>query len=59
MKLVTFQNSVGQSRIGAVAGDQVVDLNSAYALYLRDSRQESAYARLADAIVPSNMRALF
>ncbi len=60
MKLVTFENSVRQSRIGAVAADgSIVDLNSAYALYLRDVREEGAAARLADALVPANMRALF
>ena len=60
MKLVTFENSLGQSRIGAVTGDQrIVDLNSAYALYLRDVRKEGAFARLADAVVPPNMLALF
>ena len=60
MKLVTFENSVGQSRIGAMTADKrVVDLNSAYGLYLRDVRREEAFARLAEAVVPSNMRALF
>jgi 2-keto-4-pentenoate hydratase/2-oxohepta-3-ene-1,7-dioic acid hydratase in catechol pathway len=60
MKLVTFENSVRQSRIGgAISGDRIVDLNSAYALYLRDVRREGAYARLADAVVPTNMRSLF
>ena len=60
MRLVTFENSVGQSRIGAVARDgRMVDLNSACALQLRDDRHEGAYARLADALVPANMRALF
>jgi len=60
MKLVTFQDSVRRSRIGAVKADgRVVDLNAAYALYLRDVREEGAYARLADAVVPPNMRALF
>jgi len=60
MKLVTFENSVRQSRIGAVTADRrIVDLNSAYALYLRDVRGEGAYARMADAVVPPNMRALF
>jgi 2-keto-4-pentenoate hydratase/2-oxohepta-3-ene-1,7-dioic acid hydratase in catechol pathway len=38
---------------------RIVDLNSAAALYLRDVRHEGAYARLADALVPANMRALF
>jgi 2-keto-4-pentenoate hydratase/2-oxohepta-3-ene-1,7-dioic acid hydratase in catechol pathway len=60
MKLVTFQNSLGQSRVGAVTnGNQIVDLNSAYALYLRDVQHEGACSRLADAMVPSNMRVLF
>ncbi len=38
---------------------RIVDLNSAAALYLRDVHQEREYARLADAVVPANMRALF
>jgi len=60
MKLVTFENCTGQSRIGAVtAGRRIIDLNSAYALYLRDVRDEGAFARLADAVVPPNMLALF
>jgi len=60
MRLITFENSVRQSRIGALTpGDRIIDLNSAYALYLRDVQQEGAYARLAEAVVPTNMRALF
>jgi 2-keto-4-pentenoate hydratase/2-oxohepta-3-ene-1,7-dioic acid hydratase in catechol pathway len=60
MRLITFENSVRQSRIGSLTrDDRVVDLNSAYALYLREIRQEGAYARLADAVVPADMRALF
>src|SRR5438874_213618 len=60
MKLVTFSNSVGQSRIGARTSDgAIVDLNSACALYLRDSEHETAYLRLANALVPPNMRELF
>ena len=60
MRLVTFLNSVGQSRIGAVAENtKIVDLNSACSLYQRDVRQEGSHARLADALVPANMRALF
>jgi 2-keto-4-pentenoate hydratase/2-oxohepta-3-ene-1,7-dioic acid hydratase in catechol pathway len=60
MKLVTFENSVRQSRIGALTDDdRIVDLNSACAVYLRDVRGEGAYARLADALVPANMRSLF
>jgi 2-keto-4-pentenoate hydratase/2-oxohepta-3-ene-1,7-dioic acid hydratase in catechol pathway len=60
MKLVTFENSVRQSRIGATTRDgRIVDLNSAAALHLRDVRQEGAYTRLADALVPADMRSLF
>jgi 2-keto-4-pentenoate hydratase/2-oxohepta-3-ene-1,7-dioic acid hydratase in catechol pathway len=60
MKLVTFLDSARRSRIGAVVSDgRIVDLNSACALYLRDVESENAYYRLADALVPSNMRALF
>src|SRR5438067_13860408 len=60
MRLVTFEDRSRQSRIGAVTNDgRIVDLNSACALYLRDVESESAYYRLADELVPANMRALF
>jgi 2-keto-4-pentenoate hydratase/2-oxohepta-3-ene-1,7-dioic acid hydratase in catechol pathway len=60
MRLVTFEDPARQSRIGAVTGDgRIVDLHSACALYLRDVEGESAFYRLADALVPPNMRALF
>jgi len=60
MRLLTFEDPGRRSRIGALtAGDQIVDLNSACALYLRDVEHESAYDRLADALVPANMLALF
>jgi 2-keto-4-pentenoate hydratase/2-oxohepta-3-ene-1,7-dioic acid hydratase in catechol pathway len=60
MRLVTFLNAVRQSRIGAVTQDeQIVDLNIACALYLRDVENEGAFGRLADALVPAEMRALF
>jgi 2-keto-4-pentenoate hydratase/2-oxohepta-3-ene-1,7-dioic acid hydratase in catechol pathway len=60
MRLVTFDDPARQSRIGAVADDgRIVDLHSACALYLRDVENESAFYRLADALVPPNMRALF
>jgi 2-keto-4-pentenoate hydratase/2-oxohepta-3-ene-1,7-dioic acid hydratase in catechol pathway len=60
MRLITFEDSVRRSRIGAVTGDErVIDLNSACALYLRDVENESAFYRLADALVPTNMLALF
>src|SRR5438093_12674996 len=60
MRLVTFENGLRQSRIGArTTGGEVVDLNAACALYLRDVEKEAAYYRLADALVPRNMRQLF
>jgi 2-keto-4-pentenoate hydratase/2-oxohepta-3-ene-1,7-dioic acid hydratase in catechol pathway len=60
MRLVTFETPARQSRIGAMTGDgRVVDLHSACALYLRDVEDESAFYRLADALVPPEMRALF
>jgi len=60
MKLVTFHSQSREDRIGAVAPNgSIVDLNAAYALYLRDVQHETAFYPLADARVPSNMRALF
>src|SRR6266852_6990271 len=63
MKLVTFHHS-GHSgradRVGAVTADgNIVDLNAAYALYLRDVEREGAFYALADARVPAEMRGLF
>jgi 2-keto-4-pentenoate hydratase/2-oxohepta-3-ene-1,7-dioic acid hydratase in catechol pathway len=60
MKLVTFENLARQSSIGALSDDgRITDLPTACALYLRDVESENAYERLADALVPPNMRALF
>jgi 2-keto-4-pentenoate hydratase/2-oxohepta-3-ene-1,7-dioic acid hydratase in catechol pathway len=60
MKLVTFHSQGRQTRIGALAADsQIVDLNAAYATYLRNERNEGAFYALADARVPSDMRQLF
>ncbi len=60
MQLVTFEDPSRRSRIGAViADDRVVDLHSACALYLHDVENEAAFYRLADALVPPDMRALF
>jgi 2-keto-4-pentenoate hydratase/2-oxohepta-3-ene-1,7-dioic acid hydratase in catechol pathway len=60
MRLVTFEDRARRSRIGSVAEDgRIVDLNSACGLYLRDVERESAFYRLADALVPANMLALF
>jgi 2-keto-4-pentenoate hydratase/2-oxohepta-3-ene-1,7-dioic acid hydratase in catechol pathway len=60
MRLITFENIAKQSRIGAITPDErVVDLNTACALYLRDVEGENAYYRLAEALVPADMRQLF
>jgi 2-keto-4-pentenoate hydratase/2-oxohepta-3-ene-1,7-dioic acid hydratase in catechol pathway len=60
MKLVTFNCHSRDDRIGAIAADgTIVDLNAAYALYLRNKQQEGAFYALADARVPANMRRLF
>src|SRR6267142_5052328 len=60
MRLTTFENRARQSRIGALtANGRVVDLNAAYALYLRDIEGSGAYQRIADALVPADMRQLF
>src|SRR5579859_4252347 len=60
MRLVTFEDSARRSRIGGVTDDgRIVDLHTACALYLRDVENESAFERLADALVPPNMLALF
>ena len=60
MRLVTFKNLAHRNRIGALTSDNhIFDLNTAYALYLRDVEREGAYGRLADARVPPDMRQLF
>jgi len=70
VKLVTFENAAHQSRIGALiassigknpdlASAKIVDLHTACALYLRDVKGEAIFYRLADALVPPDMRALF
>src|SRR5258707_9321844 len=60
MKLVTFNWGAREDRVGAVAADgSIVDLNTAYALYLQNVEQEGAFYALADARVPADMRGLF
>ena len=60
MKLVTFQGQSRRDRIGALSAEGwIVDLNAAYASYLRNVEGEGAFYALADARVPSNMRELF
>src|SRR5207248_11372639 len=60
MKLVTFHSRSREDRIGAIATDgTIVDLNTAYALYLRNVQREGSFYALADARVPADMRGLF
>ncbi|MBV9086840.1 MAG: fumarylacetoacetate hydrolase family protein [Acidobacteriaceae bacterium] len=68
MRLVTFIDPVGRKRVGARAqrpsdgkadDGTIVDLNTAYALYLRDVEREPAFHVMADARVPTDMRRLF
>jgi 2-keto-4-pentenoate hydratase/2-oxohepta-3-ene-1,7-dioic acid hydratase in catechol pathway len=60
MRLVTFENCARQSRVGAVVPtDKIVDLTLACAFRLHDLKHEGAPYRLAEALVPPDMRALF
>src|SRR6266446_3790443 len=60
MKLVTFHTQAREDRSGALTPDgQIVDLNAAYALFLRNKENEGAFYALADARVPAEMRGLF
>lgn len=60
MRLITFEDPARQLRIGVITEENhIVDLHTACALYLRDVKREAAFYRLADALVPTNMRALF
>jgi len=60
MRLVTFQEPSGRSRIGALAaGDRIVDLTSTYTLYLREVKKESPTPERVESLVPPVMRALF
>ena len=60
MKLVTFHAQSRGDRIGALAeAGWIVDLNAAYASYLKNVEREGSFYALADTRVPSNMRELF
>jgi 2-keto-4-pentenoate hydratase/2-oxohepta-3-ene-1,7-dioic acid hydratase in catechol pathway len=58
MKLVTFMlnTAAGRSeRIGALIGDQVIDLNAGYALYLSQVEKEPKPYALAEVRIPPGM----
>jgi 2-keto-4-pentenoate hydratase/2-oxohepta-3-ene-1,7-dioic acid hydratase in catechol pathway len=60
MKLVSFHGQSREDRIGALSAEGwIVDLNAAYASYLRNVEREGAFYALADARVPPSMRGLF
>lgn len=57
MKLVTFKVHT-EERLGAYLGENVVDLNSAYALYLREIEGKESAQLLASAVIPPCMKGL-
>lgn len=60
MRLVTFENRTRQTRTGALTTNgRVVDLNSAYSLYLHEAKNARDAQPTADVVVPANMRRLF
>jgi len=54
MKLLTYTLG-GVSRIGALSGECIVDLNYAYAEYMKGVRGEKAVKKLADEQLPPSM----
>jgi acylpyruvate hydrolase len=52
MKLVVYGPD---RRLGALEGDQVIDLNFAYAKYLRETKDEPLPYQMASAIVPADL----
>jgi len=57
MKLVTFEDSTrrGAKRIGAIAGDSIIDLNAALACHLGDQANAGRDSEMANAAIPSDM----
>ncbi len=55
MKVVVYGP---ERRVGALVGDQVVDLNRAYAKYLREKQGAARAVALAHAIVPADLAGL-
>jgi len=55
MKLVVYGP---ERRVGALAGDQLVDVNRAYAKYLAEKRGEPRPVAMANAVVPADLGAL-
>jgi 2-keto-4-pentenoate hydratase/2-oxohepta-3-ene-1,7-dioic acid hydratase in catechol pathway len=55
MKLVTFKVHT-EERLGVYAGDQIIDLNSAHALYLKEVEGRKPARRWASAVIPPDMK---
>ncbi len=55
MKLLTFKVHTAE-RIGILIGDKVLDLNSAYAVYLKDVKGKEYTTRMASGLIPPNMK---
>lgn len=55
MKLVTFKAHT-EERIGALVGDKVLDLTSAYAVYLREVAGRENASILAPGLIPPSMK---
>jgi len=55
MKLLTFKVHTDE-RIGVLVGDKIIDLNSAYAVYLNKVERKENAARIASALIPPNMK---
>ena len=55
MKIVVYGP---ERRVGALVGDQVVDLNRAYAKYLTEKQGEGRAAAQAAAVVPADLQGL-
>lgn len=60
MRLVTFEDGGGKRRIGALAdADRIVDLHTAYNLYIKVSTTKGRFQELPGSAVPGDMRQLF
>jgi acylpyruvate hydrolase len=54
MKLVTFKVHT-EERIGAILGNDVVDLNSSYTLIMKKKKGKEVARRYSNAVIPNNM----
>src|SRR5439155_10810137 len=54
VRIITFEDAVGQRHIGARLADRAVDFSAASKLYLRDAQKRADFERQA---IPADMRA--